>query len=85
MAALRNDALRLALYLDCIGIEPRFAGRSYKDYVSCLTRQYQSIETSLRKAARRLGRKAIHEANGLEAAAAHLVPLPQPHPPGRKS
>jgi hypothetical protein len=48
-ATRRQTAMRLALYLDCIGAKPLLIGNSYKEYCDALRIQYQSIETRTEK------------------------------------
>lgn len=74
----KRHALRLALYLSCVQISPQLSGHSYRDYEATLARQFQNLPTEIRREARRTGRRLIREANGLEAAACHLVPAPRP-------
>jgi hypothetical protein len=78
MSATRQIAMRLALYLDCIGAKPLLIGNSYKEYCDELRIQYQSIEPGLRKEGRRKGRKLIRETAGLDRVACHLVPVLPP-------
>lgn len=73
---LRDDALRLALYLSRLGIDPHVTGTSYREYLAQLASRYCSVPASLRRAARREGRKVIRETGGVEPAAAHLLPEP---------
>jgi hypothetical protein len=80
MSATRQTAMRLALYLDCIGAKPLLIGNSYKEYCDELRIQYQSIEPGLRKEGRRKGRKLIRETAGLDRVACHLVPVLPPAP-----
>ena len=74
---LRDQALRLALYLSWIGIDPHVSGASYREYLSQLTRAYCSVPAQLRKEGRRQGRRMIREAGGIEPAASHLLPEPK--------
>src|ERR1700744_5367356 len=74
---LRDQALRLALYLSWIGIDPHVSGTSYREYLSQLTRVYCSVPAQLRKEGRRQGRRMIREAGGVESAASHLLPEPK--------
>lgn len=74
---LREQALRLALYLFHIGIDPQVSGASYHEYLSELTPVYCSVPGPLRKRGRREGRKAIREAGGVEPASSHLLPEPK--------
>jgi hypothetical protein len=80
MSATRQTAMRLALYLDCIGVKPLLIGNSYKEYRDALRIQYQSIEPGLRKEGRTKGRKLIRETEGLDRVACHLVPVLPPAP-----
>jgi hypothetical protein len=74
---LRDQALRLALYLYWVGIDPHVSGTSYREYLSQLTSLYCAIPCELRREARREGRRLIKEAGGVEPAAAHLLPEPR--------
>ena len=74
---LRDQALRLALYLSWIGIDPHVSGASYREYLTQLTAVYCSVPSRLRRYGRRQGRRAIREAGGVEAAASHLLPQPK--------
>ena len=78
MNSHRRQALRLALYLSCAQIMPQFSGHSYRDDEASFTRQFQNLAIEIRREARRTGRRLIREANGLEAAACHLLPAPRP-------
>jgi hypothetical protein len=86
MNPARRDAMRLALYLRCIGVEPMVSGHCYKDYRRSLNEQILSFDREMRREARRRARKLIREAPGLMNAAAHLLPplppapLPEPSP-----
>jgi hypothetical protein len=77
----RRNALRLALYLDCIGVKPILSGRSYREYCFALSTQFLSMGAEQRKEARRRGRKRIREAPGLRKAAGHLIPVSSPSAP----
>jgi hypothetical protein len=83
MNSARRSALRLALFLGCVDVEPNLNGSTYKDHLAALNSQFLSIDIELRKEARRKGRKRIREARGLEKAAGHLIPTLQPTPPER--
>lgn len=74
---LRDQALRLALYLYRVGIAPRVSGSSYREYLSQLNPLYCSVPAQLRQEGRREGRKVIREAGGVEPAASHLLPEPK--------
>jgi hypothetical protein len=74
---LRDQALRLALYLYWVGIDPHVSGASYREYLSQLAPVYCSIPAQLRKEGRRQGRRVIREAGGVELAASHLLPEPK--------
>jgi hypothetical protein len=73
---LRDHALRLALYLYRLGIDPHVSGARCREYLSQLTPLYCSIPTQLRQKARTEGRKLIRETGGVELAASHLLPKP---------
>jgi len=74
----RRQALRLALYLSCVQITLQLSGHSYRDDEASLARQFQNLSPETRRQARRTGRRLIRVANGLEAAACHLVPILPP-------
>jgi hypothetical protein len=74
---LRDQALRLALYLSCVGIDPHVSGASYREYLAQLTPVYCSVPAQLRKEGRRQGRRMIREAGGVEPAASPLLPKPK--------
>jgi hypothetical protein len=78
----RRNALRLALYLDCIGVKAVLSGKCYREYCCALSNQFLSIDAEQRKAARRRGRELIRESPGLRKAAGHLIPVSQPAPKG---
>jgi hypothetical protein len=73
---LRDHALRVALYLYRLGIDPHVSGASYREYLRQLTPLYCSVPAQLRREARREGRKVIRETGGVEPAASHLLPEP---------
>lgn len=81
MNSTRRSAMRLALFLGCIDVEPDLNGSTYKEHLAALTGQFLSLDLELRKEARRRGRKRIRAAPGLEMAAGHLIPILPPTPP----
>lgn len=84
MNSTRRSAMRLALFLGCVDVEPNLMeGSTYKEHLVALTDQFLSLDLELRKEARRRGRKRIREAPGLETAAGHLIPRTPPTPPKR--
>jgi hypothetical protein len=76
MNVLRDQALRLALYLYGVGIDPHVSGASYREYLAQLTPRYCAVPAQLRQKARIEGRKLIRETGGVEHAASHLLPEP---------
>lgn len=67
--------MRLAIYLNSIGITPDLAGNSYRDYLVNLTRQIQHLEQDQQKQARQNGRILIRIL-GIDKAARDLIPIP---------
>lgn len=74
MGTHRSHALRLALYLHCIGIAPSITSCDCRQWVADLTVQFQAVAPELRQQARTEGRRIIRDAHGLEKAAGHLLP-----------
>jgi hypothetical protein len=73
---LKNQAMRLALYLDVIQQTPNVSGEDYRECISNLMGQFEMLQPEQRKEGRRLGRIRIRERGGLDAAAGYLVPIP---------
>jgi hypothetical protein len=74
METQRSHALRLALYLHCLGIVPNITGCDCRQWITALTAQFQAVAPELREQARTQGRKIIRNSHGLEEAAGQLVP-----------
>ncbi len=64
--------MRLALYLDSIHQTPNMSGRSYRECLGKLVRQFQKLSVEQRKEARRLGRIRIRNSASLDAVAGCL-------------
>ncbi len=80
MKNAKHGALRLALYLHCVGIDPMPVGQSYRQQFAALLALYESLDIATRKNARRLGRQAMRNAGSLEKAAHGLI-AETAHPP----
>lgn len=78
----RKIVLRLALYIECSGEKPLLLGNNYREYHLALANQFEALGNKERREGRRMGRKLIREAPGLEKAAGHLVPTFSPVPRG---
>jgi hypothetical protein len=81
----KRAAIRIAVFFDTIGIQPRCEGRSWAEILMGLLNQYQSVPIELRREARRHGRILIRE-QGLLAIATSVVSgparaLPKPRSP----
>ena len=81
----KRAAIRIAVFLTTIGVQPRCEGRSWAEILTGLLNQYQSVPIELRREARRNGRILIRE-QGLLAIVPSVVtgpvqPLPKPRHP----
>jgi hypothetical protein len=76
----RKMAMRLAIFLDAIGIQPVCEGQNWTEILANLSDQYRSQPVKLRREARVQGRMMIRE-EGLATVAAAIVSGPPPTPP----
>lgn len=71
----RKQAARIAVFLECAGLDPIVRGSTYQEYCTSLAEQYCRLETPLRRRARIEGRRRIRK-EGIESAAVRLIPVP---------
>jgi hypothetical protein len=76
----RKTAMRLAVFLDAIGLEPDCEGQNWTQVLQSLSNQYQSLPVELKRDARLRGRMLIRE-EGLTEIAAAILSGPPPTPP----
>ena len=72
----RRRVVRLALRLRIAGIEPVFAGSTYREIEAGLAKEWAALTPSRRKAVRRQALRLISDAQGLKKAGDHWVPRP---------
>ena len=76
----RKTAMRIAVFLDSIGVKPACNGNDWIEVFLSLTSQYKALPVELRGDARRQGRMLIRDI-GLEVLASAIIPGPCPTPP----
>jgi hypothetical protein len=73
--AARKRAARLAIYLECAGLNPAVQGATYREYCVSLEKQYRALELEVRRSARIEGRRRIREQE-IQTTASRLIPVP---------